>query len=55
MDEVKHLLGDEYQESGRDRWSYYLGFRPQLFGIDPDYLDIDFKNGRVIKVVQHTS
>ena len=55
MDEVKQLLGDDYQESGKDRWSYYLGFRPQLFGIDPDYLDIDFENGRVIKVGQHTS
>ena len=55
MDEVKRLLGDDYQESARDRWSYYLGFRPQLFCIDPDFLDIDFKNGRVVKVGQHTS
>jgi hypothetical protein len=55
MEEVKQLLGDDYQQTGKDRWSYYLGFRPQLFGIDPDYLDIDFKNGRVIKVAQHTS
>ncbi len=26
-----------------------------LFGIDPDYLDIDFKNGCVVHVAQHTS
>jgi hypothetical protein len=54
-DEVKTLLGDDYQQSGPDTWSYYLGFKPQLFGIDPDYLEIEFKDGRVIKVSQHTS
>ena len=31
------------------------GTKPGLFAIDPDYLDIDFKNGRVIHVSQHTS
>ena len=54
-DEIKQLLGEDFQEWSADSWSYYLGFRPQLFGIDPDYLDIDFKDGRVIKVSQHTS
>ncbi len=55
MKQVKKLLGTDYQESGKDRWSYYLGTKPALFAIDPDYLDIDFKNGRVIHVTQHTS
>ena len=55
MKQVKKLLGNDYQESGKDRWSYYLGTKPGLFAIDPDYLDIDFKNGRVIQVTQHTS
>ena len=54
-DEIKKLLGEDFQEWGADSWSYYLGYRPQLFSIDPDYLDIDFKDGRVIKVSQHTS
>lgn len=55
MKQVKKLLGDDYEESGIDRWSYYVGTPPGLFGIDPDYLDIDFKNGRVVHVSQHTS
>ena len=55
MQQVQKLLGDDYQESGKDRWSYYLGTKPGLFGMDPDYLDIDFKNGRVVHVAQHTS
>ncbi len=55
MQQVQKLLGDDYQESGKDRWSYYLGTKAGLFGIDPDYLDIDFKNGRVVHVAQHTS
>jgi hypothetical protein len=55
MQQVQKLLGDDYQESGKDRWSYYLGTKLGLFGIDPDYLDIDFKNGRVVHVAQHTS
>ncbi len=51
--EVKQILGDDYQKSGNDRWIYDLGLRPQLFGIDPDYLEIEFKNDRVVKVEQH--
>ena len=52
-DEVRLILGDDGGTDEQDYWSYYLGFRPQLFGIDPDVLDIEFKHGKVIKVGQH--
>ena len=51
--EVKQILGDEQNADDSDLWNYYLGYKPQLFGIDPDVLDIEFKNGIVIKVGQH--
>jgi hypothetical protein len=51
--EVKQILGDEENGDNSDLWNYYLGFKPQLFGIDPDVLDIEFKNGKVIRVGQH--
>lgn len=51
--EVKEILGDEENDDDSDLWNYYLGFKPQLFGIDPDVLDIEFENGKVIKVGQH--
>jgi amino acid transporter len=51
--EVRQILGEEENLENNDLWNYYLGYRPQLFGIDPDVLDIEFKDGRVIKVSQH--
>ena len=51
--EVKQILGDEENSENSDLWNYYLGYRPQLFGIDPDILDIEFKEGKVIRVGQH--
>ncbi len=51
--EVKKILGDTFQEWSADNWSYYLGSRPGI--MDPDYLDIEFKDGRVVKVRQHSS
>lgn len=51
--EVRKILGDEGNTDESNYWNYYLGFRPQLFGIDPDVLDIEFKNEKVIKVGQH--
>ncbi len=55
MDEVRQLLGDDYDISGKEEWTYYLGVRPQLFPIDHDYLRIEFKDGRVVKVEQRTT
>ncbi len=51
--EVRQILGVENNLDQSDYWSYYLGFRPGFANIDPDVLDIEFKNGKVIKVGQH--
>lgn len=53
--EVRQILGDENHSDQSDYWGYYLGFRPGLFNIDPDVLDIHFKDGKVIRVGQHES
>lgn len=52
-EEVKRILGGEYFEYSEDHWAYDVGFVPSLGGIDPDVLDVYFKNGRVEKVSQH--
>jgi hypothetical protein len=36
-----------------DHWAYDVGFVPGLFNIDPDVLDIYFKDGKVERVGQH--
>jgi hypothetical protein len=51
--EVRELLGDEGNKEESDHWYYYLGFRPGIANIDPDVLDIEFKDGKVFKVGQH--
>ena len=53
--EVRGLLGEEGNSMESDRWEYYLGFVPGIANIDPDYLEIEFKNGRVVSVVQCNS
>jgi hypothetical protein len=53
--EVIEILGEPDGWKEEDYWSYYLGFKPGLFGIDPDYLDIKFRNNKVITVGQHES
>jgi hypothetical protein len=50
--QVKQLLGDEQNNESSDNWTYYLGYKPSLFGIDPDVLDIRFEHGRVVEVSQ---
>jgi hypothetical protein len=52
-EEVRQLLGDELNTDNSNHWNYYLGFRPSLLGIDPDVLDIQFKDGKVVYVGQH--
>ena len=52
--DVKAILGDGGL-SESSSWTYELGYRPQLFNIDPDYLIVKFKNGVVINVYQHNS
>jgi outer membrane protein assembly factor BamE (lipoprotein component of BamABCDE complex) len=51
--EVRQLLGDEGNNNESNHWDYYLGFRPGIANIDPDVLDIEFKDGKVFKVGQH--
>jgi hypothetical protein len=51
--EVRELLGDEGNKEESDHWDYYLGFRPGFAIMDPDILDIEFKDGKVFKVGQH--
>lgn len=51
--EVKQILGDEGNPDESDHWTYYLGYKPGFISIDPDVLDIDFKDGKVVKVGQH--
>lgn len=48
-DEVKKLLGQEEVSPDGSRWIYYIGFSPSLFGIDPDVLEIEFKDDKVSK------
>ncbi len=51
--EVRQILGDENNTDQNDVWSYYLGFRPGFTSISPDMLDIEFIDGKVIRVGQH--
>jgi len=51
--EVRQILGDENNLERSDNWRYYLGLRPGFANIDPDVLDIEFKDGKVIRVGQH--
>jgi len=54
MEEVIDILGNKEciirEDIGFIR--YYLGFVPRAFAIDPDVLDITFKDGKVTRVVQ---
>ena len=44
--EIKEMLGDPEYEN-ENSMTYYIGFSPRhFFGIDPDYLEIDFKDGK---------
>lgn len=53
-EEVKDLLGDGVTEDD-NFLRYYLGTRPELFNIDPDFLEVIFENGKVVEVKQKTS
>ncbi|WP_335965694.1 hypothetical protein [Galbibacter sp. PAP.153] len=53
--EITVLLGKEFYTYNENHIAYTLGFVPGLFNIDPDVLDVIFKNGKVIEVAQHES
>ena len=46
---IEEMLGKpEYEKE--NSMTYYIGFSPRnLFGIDPDFLEIEFKDGKVYK------
>jgi len=50
--EVIEILGIESNCKENDVWSFYLGVKPGL-GIDPDFLHITFKDGKVINAKQY--
>ena len=54
-DEILHLLGSDKFEYNEDHWGYDAGFVPGFLNIDPDVLDVYFKNNIVVKVAQHES
>lgn len=51
--EVVQLLGKDFYEYNPEHIAYILGFKPGIFSIDTDALDIIFKDNIVIKVKQH--
>lgn len=53
--EVRQLLGDENNTDNSYVWHYNLGLRPGIANIDPDVLEIEFKDDIVIKVTQYES
>lgn len=54
-EEVKEVLGTSVEADNANHLGYYLGFVPGLFAIDPDVLNVYFKNGIVVAVDQHES
>lgn len=50
--QVIEILGIDSNCEENDCWNFYLGFKPGL-SIDPDFLKITFKNGKVIKAEQY--
>lgn len=54
-DEVKKFLGDDFYLYDENHWGYDVGLVPRMFSVDPDILDIYFKDGHVEKVGQHES
>ena len=53
--EVWEILGKKENTESSDIRSYYLWFEPGFMNIDPDVLDIEFENGKVIEVRQYES
>ncbi len=54
-EEIEKTLGGDYFKYNESHWGYGVGFVPGLFNIDPDILDIHFKDGKVESVGQHES
>jgi outer membrane protein assembly factor BamE (lipoprotein component of BamABCDE complex) len=52
-EEVIELLGPEEHTVSNSRWTYYIGFKPGIMAIDPDVLEIEFEDGKVVKCWTH--
>ena len=53
--EIKEILGEPESET-ENSMTYYLGFSPRHFiGIDPDYLEINFKDNKAKTTRIYTS
>ena len=53
--EIMKTLGDDFFKYDENHWGYDVGFVPRLLNIDPDILDIHFKDDKVESVGQHES
>ena len=49
--DVEKLLGNDHFKEDDNDWFYDLGFTPG--SIDPDSIEIEFKNGKVESVLRH--
>lgn len=56
-EEVSRLLGSErrleWTKDGLDCWQYHIGDKPTFMDLDPDAIDVYFKNGKVVRVYEH--
>lgn len=50
--EIEALLGADFSRSSEYEISYYIGFVPDMFSIDPDVISIRFANGVAAEVRQ---
>ncbi len=51
--QVRQLLGGEDNSDSLNVWTFGLGIRPELFNIDDSYLQVEFKDDKVVNVEQH--
>jgi hypothetical protein len=51
--QIRQLLGDEDNSDSLNIWTFGLGIRPELFNIDDSYLQVEFKNDKVVNVEQY--
>jgi hypothetical protein len=50
--QVEQILGKNSDTSQTELY-YYIGYRPEIGGIDPSSIIIEFKNGKVDNVTEH--
>ncbi|MBK7305436.1 MAG: hypothetical protein IPI90_19845 [Saprospiraceae bacterium] len=50
--QVIEIVGLDSNCEENDLWNYYIGFASCL-GIDPSVLQITFKDGKVVEVIQY--